>query len=240
MRPKPMVEIGGMPILWHIMKIYSAHGLNDFVICLRLQGPRDQGLLRELLPARQRRHLRPAGRTDGARCSNGVEPWTVTLVDTGEQTMTGGRIKRVAELRRRRDVLHDLRRLPSPTLDVDALLALPPRAGGAGDADRGAAAGPLRRDRARRGRDQDLDLRGEARGRRRLDQRRLLRARAQGAGLHRRRRHGLGARAARDAGPRGQPRRLQAPGLLAEHGQPARQDRAREPVGFRQPAWKIW
>ena len=59
-RPKPMVEIGGMPIIWHIMKIYSAQGMNDFVDLPGLQGRRDQGLLRELLPARQRRHLRPA------------------------------------------------------------------------------------------------------------------------------------------------------------------------------------
>ena len=63
MRPKPMVEIGGKPILWHIMKIYSAHGINDFVDLPRLQGLRDQGVLRQLLPAHVRRDVRPARAT---------------------------------------------------------------------------------------------------------------------------------------------------------------------------------
>ena len=65
MRPKPMVEIGGMPILWHIMKIYAAHGIDDFVICRGLQELPDQGVLRELLPPPLGRHVRPRGQHDG-------------------------------------------------------------------------------------------------------------------------------------------------------------------------------
>jgi glucose-1-phosphate cytidylyltransferase len=93
-RPKPMVEIGGQPILWHIMKIYSAHGLNDFVICCGYKGDmikryfRDYALTRSDITFDLQGHSMQTHR-------NGVEPWRVTLVDTGEKTMTGGRIKRV-------------------------------------------------------------------------------------------------------------------------------------------------
>ncbi len=94
-RPKPMVEIGGKPILWHIMKIYSAHGLNDFVICLGYKGY----LIKEFFA---NYFLHTADVTiDLANNSTEVhtsasEPWKVTLVDTGAETMTGGRLKRVA------------------------------------------------------------------------------------------------------------------------------------------------
>jgi glucose-1-phosphate cytidylyltransferase len=96
-RPKPMVEIGGMPILWHIMKIYSAQGLNEFVICLGYKGH----VVKEFFSSY---FLRVSDVTYDLRentmtaLSSEVEPWTVTLVDTGDQTMTGGRIKRVGEL----------------------------------------------------------------------------------------------------------------------------------------------
>ena len=96
-KPKPMVEIGGRPILWHIMKIYAAHGINDFIDLLRLQRLRDQGILRELLSPSVRLPLRLEKQPHGSASKNGVEPWTVTLVDTGENTMTGGRLKRVRE-----------------------------------------------------------------------------------------------------------------------------------------------
>lgn len=95
-RPKPMVEIGGFPILWHIMKIYSAHGVNEFVVCCGYKGY----VIKEYFASY---FLRSADVTfdleknemevHGRRS----EPWRVTLVDTGEATMTGGRIKRVAE-----------------------------------------------------------------------------------------------------------------------------------------------
>lgn len=96
LRPKPMIEIGGKPILWHVMKIYSAHGVNDFVICLGYKGY----LIKEYFA---NYFLHTSDVTfDMANNQMQVhqrfaEPWRVTLVDTGEQTMTGGRLKRVAE-----------------------------------------------------------------------------------------------------------------------------------------------
>jgi glucose-1-phosphate cytidylyltransferase len=94
-RPKPMVEIGGKPILWHIMKSYMAHGLDDFIICCGYKGHvikqffRDYGL--------DGADVRFDMRTD---CTTVLrarsEPWRVTLVDTGLDTMTGGRLKRAA------------------------------------------------------------------------------------------------------------------------------------------------
>ncbi len=95
-RPKPMVEIGGYPILWHIMKIYSAHGINDFVVCCGYRGY----VIKEYFASY---FLRSADVTfdleHNAMEVHGKrsEPWRVTLVDTGELTMTGGRIKRVAD-----------------------------------------------------------------------------------------------------------------------------------------------
>ena len=95
LKPKPMVEIGGKPILWHIMKIYSAHNVNDFVICCGYKGY----MIKEYF-ANYFLH-----QSDVTLCmksnsmqvhQNNAEPWTVTLVDTGENTMTGGRLKRVA------------------------------------------------------------------------------------------------------------------------------------------------
>ena len=94
MRPKPMVEIGGKPILWHIMKYYSHFGVNDFVICLGYKGY----MIKEYF-ANYFLHMSDVtidlarNRTDIHE--NKVEPWRVTLVDTGEQTQTGGRLKRV-------------------------------------------------------------------------------------------------------------------------------------------------
>jgi glucose-1-phosphate cytidylyltransferase len=93
-RPKPMVEIGGRPVLWHILKIYSTYGINDFVICLGYKGY----LIKEYFAnyflhmsdvtfdmAQNRMHVH----------QQHAEPWQVTLVDTGESTQTGGRLKRV-------------------------------------------------------------------------------------------------------------------------------------------------
>lgn len=94
-KPKPMVEIGGRPILWHIMKIYSAHGINDFVICCGYRGY----VIKEYF-ANYFLHMSDVT-FDMAQNQMQVhhrkaEPWRVTLVDTGDTTMTGGRIKRVA------------------------------------------------------------------------------------------------------------------------------------------------
>ncbi len=93
-RPKPMIEIGGKPILWHIMKIYSAHGINDFIICLGYKGY----LIKEYF-ANYFLHMSDVtfdmSNNNMEVHQNKVEPWRVTLVDTGEDTMTGGRLKRV-------------------------------------------------------------------------------------------------------------------------------------------------
>lgn len=94
-KPKPMVEIGGKPILWHIMKIYSTHGINDFVICCGYKGY----VIKEYF-ANYFLHMSDVT-FDMQQNSMEVhhryaEPWKVTLVDTGETTMTGGRLKRAA------------------------------------------------------------------------------------------------------------------------------------------------
>jgi glucose-1-phosphate cytidylyltransferase len=95
LKPKPMVEIGGRPILWHILKIYSAHGVNDFIICCGYKGY----VIKEYF-ANYFLHMSDV---TFDMTSNKMEvhhkhaePWRVTLVDTGENTMTGGRLKRVA------------------------------------------------------------------------------------------------------------------------------------------------
>jgi glucose-1-phosphate cytidylyltransferase len=92
-RPKPMVDIGGKPILWHIMKIYSGAGIDDFVICLGYRGY----MIKEYF-ANYALHVSDVS-FDLARNTvdvhqNSAEPWRVTLIDTGEETQTGGRLKR--------------------------------------------------------------------------------------------------------------------------------------------------
>jgi glucose-1-phosphate cytidylyltransferase len=95
-KPKPMVEVGGRPILWHIMKIYSAHGINDFIICLGYKGYyiKEYFAMYSLQMSDVTFDLK---NNDMKILHNGTEPWKVTLVDTGEKTMTGGRLKRVRE-----------------------------------------------------------------------------------------------------------------------------------------------
>ena len=95
-KPKPMVEIGGKPILWHIMKIYSFHGINEFVICCGYKGY----IIKEYF-ANYFLHMSDVTfdmlHNSMEVHQNNVEPWRVTLVDTGEQTMTGGRLARVRQ-----------------------------------------------------------------------------------------------------------------------------------------------
>lgn len=96
LKPKPMIEVGGKPILWHIMKIYSAHGIHDFVICCGYKGY----VIKEYF-ANYFLHMSDvtfdmaSNRMDVHQ--QNAEPWRVTLVDTGDETMTGGRLKRVAD-----------------------------------------------------------------------------------------------------------------------------------------------
>lgn len=96
LRPKPMVEVGGKPILWHIMKHYSVHGVNDFIICCGYKGY----MIKEYF-ANYFLHMSDVT-LDIAKNSMEVhqkyaEPWKITLIDTGENTMTGGRLKRIEE-----------------------------------------------------------------------------------------------------------------------------------------------
>ena len=96
LRPKPMIEIGGRPILWHIMKMLSAQGVNDFVVCCGYRGY----MIKEYFA---NYHLHTSDVTFDLKANrskvhqNSTEPWRVTLVDTGEHTMTGGRLKAVAD-----------------------------------------------------------------------------------------------------------------------------------------------
>ncbi|HBO77318.1 MAG TPA: glucose-1-phosphate cytidylyltransferase, partial [Cupriavidus sp.] len=96
LRPKPMIEIGGKPILWHIMKTYSHYGINDFVICLGYKGY----IIKEYF-ANYFLHMSDVSfdmkNNRMEVLQRHVEPWRVTLVDTGEYTITGGRLKRVRE-----------------------------------------------------------------------------------------------------------------------------------------------
>ena len=95
-RPKPMIEIGGKPILWHIMKIYAAHGVNEFVICCGYKGYMIKEYFANYFVHMSDVTINLATNTVEVHHKN-VEPWVITLVDTGEETQTGGRLKRVAE-----------------------------------------------------------------------------------------------------------------------------------------------
>jgi glucose-1-phosphate cytidylyltransferase len=96
LRPKPMIEIGGKPILWHIMKIYSANGLNEFIICLGYKGY----LIKEYF-ANYFLHMSDVTFNISENSmkvhQRNAEPWSVTLVDTGDNSATGGRLKRVRD-----------------------------------------------------------------------------------------------------------------------------------------------
>jgi glucose-1-phosphate cytidylyltransferase len=96
LKPKPMIEIGGRPILWHILKLYSAHGINDFVICCGYRGY----VIKEYF-ANYFLHMSDVTfdmKNNSMEVhQKNAEPWKITVVDTGEETMTGGRLKRVAQ-----------------------------------------------------------------------------------------------------------------------------------------------
>jgi glucose-1-phosphate cytidylyltransferase len=122
LKPKPMIEIGGRPILWHIMKVYSSHGVHDFVICCGYKGY----LIKEYF-ANYFLHMSDVT-FDIANNAMEVhqrkaEPWRVTLVDTGEQTMTGGRLKRVSDYVRDEDAFCFTYGDGLTDLDIGALIA---------------------------------------------------------------------------------------------------------------------
>lgn len=96
LRPKPMVEVGGLPIMWHIMKTYSAHGIDDFVVCCGYKGE----VIKDYFANYAMRRADVTfdlGKDEMTVHSRQAEDWRVTLVDTGADTMTGGRLKRVRE-----------------------------------------------------------------------------------------------------------------------------------------------
>ncbi|WP_332658276.1 glucose-1-phosphate cytidylyltransferase [Brevundimonas sp.] len=96
LKPKPMIEIGGKPILWHIMKLYSAHGVNDFVICCGYKGYTIKEYFSNYFV-----HMSDVtfdmSSNQVTFHKRAAEPWKVTLIDTGDETMTGGRLRRVRE-----------------------------------------------------------------------------------------------------------------------------------------------
>jgi glucose-1-phosphate cytidylyltransferase len=103
LKPKPMIEIGGRPLLWHLMKIYSAHGIRDFVVCCGYKGY----VIKEYF-ANYFLHMSDVtfdmANNKMEVHKNSAESWRVTLVDTGEETMTGGRLKRVSSYIGREDI----------------------------------------------------------------------------------------------------------------------------------------
>lgn len=94
LRPKPMVEIGGMPILWHIMKIYSSHGFNEFIVCLGYKGYMVKEYFANYFLHKSDVTIDLSSNTTSVHNSQS-EPWKITLVDTGNESLTGGRIKRI-------------------------------------------------------------------------------------------------------------------------------------------------
>ncbi len=95
LKPKPLIEIGGRPILWHIMKTYSLFGINDFIVCCGYKGEMIKDYFADYrVYASDVTFCLGSGEIEVRE--NGIEPWNVTLVDTGDKTMTGGRLKRVS------------------------------------------------------------------------------------------------------------------------------------------------
>jgi len=95
-KPKPMIEVGGMPILWHILKLYSSHGVNEFIICCGYKGYLIKEYFSNYFLHMSDVTFDMANNTMHVH-DNKAEPWKVTLVNTGEDSMTGGRLKRVAD-----------------------------------------------------------------------------------------------------------------------------------------------
>ena len=96
-RPKPMIEIGGMPILWHIMKLYSHYGFNEFIICCGYKAYAIKEFANYFLHHSDVTFDFTSGKNEISIHNNATEPWKVTLVDTGLHTMTGGRVRRIRD-----------------------------------------------------------------------------------------------------------------------------------------------
>ena len=189
LRPKPMIEIGGRPILWHIMKIYSAHGVHEFVICCGYKGY----VIKEYF-ANYFLHMSDVT-FDMADNSvivhqQKAEPWRVTLVDTGENTSTGGRLKRVA------DYIKDEKAFcftyGDGVSDVNVRASIEFHFGHGKLATVTAVRPPGRFGALERDGKLGDGIQRKAAGRRRSDQRRFLRVVASLPRIHRRRRYPLG------------------------------------------------
>ena len=127
-RPKPMIEIGGRPILWHIMKIYSAHSIDDFIVCCGYKGY----MIKEYF-ANYFLHMSDVTfdmkNNDMQIHKRNAEPWNVTLVDTGDDTLTGGRLKRVSSYVENEDAFCFTYGDGVANIDVTALVAQHRRSG---------------------------------------------------------------------------------------------------------------
>ena len=143
-RPKPMVEIGGKPILWHIMKIYSHHGINDFVICCGYKGY----VIKEYF-ANYFLHTSDVtfdmAHNEMEVHQQHAEPWKVTLVDTGDDTMTGGRLRRVEDYVEDEEAFCFTYGDGVGDIDITSLIEFHTQHGKARHADRHLPARPLRR-----------------------------------------------------------------------------------------------
>jgi len=219
-RPKPMVEIGSRPILWHIMKLYASFGVQEFIVCLGYKGYMVKEYFANYFLHQADVTFDMAGnRVEYHDCRS--EPWKVTLVDTGEETMTGGPLAASGQvLKRRRAVLHDVwgwvgeHRYRSGD-GVSSRARLP------GDGGVRAAAGALRT-RRDRGRSGDL-VRGEAADGGRPYQRRLFRTGTERARTDRGSRDGMGKPADGKPGGERSAGGVGTPGVLAADGYVARQ-----------------
>ncbi len=171
LRPKPMVEIGGRPILWHILKLYSGHGINDFIICCGYKGY----VIKEYFA---NYFLHTSDVTFDMRDNkmdvhdSVAEPWRVTLVDTGDTSGTGGRLRRVARYLTPGETFCMTYGDGVADVDITASIAVPQGPRQSRHPHQRAARRPLRCPRPQR--HADLLLPGKALRRGRLDQRRLL------------------------------------------------------------------
>ena len=173
LKPKPMIEIGGRPILWHIMKLYYAHGVRDFIICCGFKGY----VIKEYF-ANYGLHMSDIT-FDLSQNSiefhrQSAENWRVTLVDTGENSMTGGRLKRVASYLRDDDAFCFTYGDGVGNVDIGKTIAFHKSHGKQAHGDRRSPPGALWRPAAGRHRSPGLYRKAGRRGR--LHQRRLLRA----------------------------------------------------------------
>ncbi len=231
LRPKPMVEIGGQPILWHILKLYSQQGINDFIVCLGYKGY----IIKEYFA---NYFLHTSDVTfDIAHNKMTVhdsitEPWSVTLVDTGDDSGTGGRLRRVAKYLEGEDAFCMTYGDGLSDVDIQATIAFHKAHGKLVTL---TSVQPVARFGALGLKNtQVYAFQREAQGRGRMDQRRLLRPLAQGHRRGQGRPLDVRARTHRGAGRSRRGAGLPPPRLLAGHGHPARQAAARRTVGLRQ------